>query len=254
MQQYITAMSSNRTSSRALAAAFLSPLGPPRPLPPIDAADFLETAAAEGVVGLVYAKVRETDAAHDLPPALVDGLRAGAQRQAAVELAQRVELQRLAAAMRDRSLDMLLMKGASLAYDVYADPSWRVRSDVDMFIRESDRDAVRTCLEDLGYAIAPDSVGRLAAYQFHAERRDGRSIRHLCDVHWKIANRQRFADAVSFDELAGAAIELTELAAGARGFGRAHALWLACVHRAAHHYDQGTLVWLYDVHLLAEAG
>src|SRR5262249_47190197 len=39
----------------------------------------------------------------------------------------------------------------------------------------------------------------------------------------------------------------------ARGLGRAHALWLACVHRAAHHYDQDTLVWLYDVHLLVEA-
>jgi hypothetical protein len=29
-----------------------------------------------------------------------------------------------------------------------------------------------------------------------------------------------------------------------------HALWLACVHRAAHHYDRDALVWLYDVHLL----
>jgi len=246
-------MSSNRTSSRVLAAAFLSPLGPPRPLPPIDAAEFLETAASEGVLGLLYAKVREITAAGDLPAALVDGLRAGAHRQAAVELAQRVELQRLVAAMRLRGRDLLLMKGASLAYDVYADPAWRVRSDVDMFIRESDRDAVGACLEELGYVVAQEAVGRFAAYQFHAERRDGRSMRHLCDVHWKIANRQRFADAVSFDELAGAAIELALLGPGARGVGRAHALWLACVHRAAHHYDQDTLIWLYDVHLLTGA-
>jgi len=31
------------------------------------------------------------------------------------------------------------MKGASLAYDVYPDPAWRVRSDVDMFVRAVDR-------------------------------------------------------------------------------------------------------------------
>src|SRR5262249_61371448 len=39
----------------------------------------------------------------------------------------------------------------------------------------------------------------------------------------------------------------------ARGLGRADALWLACIHRAAHHYDQQTPVWLYDVHLLVRA-
>jgi hypothetical protein len=72
-------------------------------------------------------------------------------------------------------------------------------------------------------------------------------------VHWKIANPQRFADAVGFDELSAAAIPLPRLGPGARGLGRMHALWLACVHRAAHHYDQDTLVWLYDVHLLMTA-
>ena len=70
---------------------------------------------------------------------------------------------------------------------------------------------------------------------------------------WKIANPQRFANAVAFDELAAAAVPLPLLGPDARGLGRTHALWLACVHRAAHHYDQDTLVWLYDVHLLMHA-
>jgi hypothetical protein len=63
----------------------------------------------------------------------------------------------------------------------------------------------------------------------------------------------RFAGAVQFDELADGAIALPMLGAGARGLGRVHALWLACVHRAVHHYDQDTLLWLYDVRLLVEA-
>jgi len=28
-------------------------------------------------------------------------------------------------------------------------------------------------------------------------------------------------------------------------------LFLACIHRVAHHYDDDALVWLYDIHLLA---
>jgi hypothetical protein len=214
---------------------------------------FLASAAAEGLLGLLHAAVSASGAARGLPPALVEGLRAGAHRQVALELAQRVELQRVVAAFRRRGLDVLLMKGAAIAYDIYPDPAWRVRSDVDVFIRESDRASVRACLDDLDYLCEPEVSGRLVAYQFHCERIDEHRIRHLCDVHWKIANPQRFADAIGFDELADAAVSLPLLGPGARGLGRMHALWLACVHRAAHHYDQDTLVWLYDVHLLIGA-
>jgi hypothetical protein len=245
-------MSSDDASARELAAALLrSPGSPPVP-PSFDAAAFLAWAESEGLPGLLHARVVETGAAAHLPHVLVHGLRAGARRQAAVELVERMELQRIVAAVRHRGLEMILMKGASLAYDVYADPSWRVRSDVDMFIRDADRAAMRACLEALGYVCEPEASGRLVAYQFHAERRD-RRMRHLCDVHWKIANPQRFAGAVTFDEAADAAVPLPLLGPGARGLGPIHALWLACVHRAAHHYDRKTLVWLFDVHLLARS-
>ena len=240
-------------SLRDLAVTFFSPPGLLAWPPAVDVSAFLASAAANGVLGLLYARVYASGAAHRLPPALVEGLRAGAHRQAGLELAQRVELQRLVAAIQDGGLDMLLMKGASLAYDVYPDPAWRVRSDVDLLIRAADRERVRVCLADLGYASDVEVSGEFVISQFHYTRVDALGIRHLCDVHWKIANPQRFADAVRFDELAEAAIPLPSLGPGARGLGRTHALWLACVHRVAHHYDQDTLLWLYDVHLLVEA-
>lgn len=241
------------TASRNLAVAFLSSVGPPTVPPSIDVSSFLSSAQADGILGLLHARVSATGAAAPLPPALVEGLRAGAHRQVALELAQRAELRRVVAAVRSMGLEVLLMKGASLAYDVYPDPAWRVRSDADMFIRAADRAAVRACLDDLGYVCEPEVSGRLVAYQFHSQRIDEYGLRHLCDVHWKVANPQRFADAVRFDELAEAAVPLPLLGPDARGLGRMHALWLASVHRAAHHYDQDNLVWLYDVHLLMGA-
>jgi hypothetical protein len=209
----------------------------------------LASATSDGLVGLIYARV----AAHSsssLPSALVSGLRAGAVRQAGTEMVQRLELQRIVAALAADNVDALLMKGASLAYDVYADPSWRVRADVDLLIRPGDRSRVRSILHGLGYQFLSAQSGDLVVSQFHCERR-APGIRHLVDVHWKIVNRLRFADAVAFDELADAASSLPMLGPRARGLGRVHALWLACVHRAVHHYDQDTLLWLYDVHLLA---
>jgi Uncharacterised nucleotidyltransferase len=187
-----------------------------------------------------------------LPPALIKGLHDAAVRQAATEMVQRVELQRVVAALAAGGVDALLMKGASLAYDVYPDPSWRVRSDVDLFIRPDDRARVRSVLHDLDYRFGAAQAGQFVVAQFHCERSTPQ-LRHLCDVHWKIVNRLRFADALSFDELAAGAIPLPALGPSARGLGRIHALWLACVHRAVHHYDQDTLLWLYDVHLLARS-
>ncbi len=241
-----------RAEWRDLAAACLSD-APPPVLTGIDVPAFLASAEDEGVVGLLYARLGGRGAIAALPPPLADGLRVGAHRQAARELAERAELQQIAAALSRRGLDFLLMKGAALAYDVYADPSWRVRADFDMLIRGSDREQVRACLETLGYRCEPEVSGRLVAYQFHATRIGGGRLRHLCDVHWKIANPQRFADAISFDELAAASIALPALGPSVRGLGRAHALWLACVHRVAHHYDQQTLLWLWDVHLLTSS-
>src|SRR5262249_14603233 len=182
-----------------------------------------------------------------------DGLRGGAHRQAARELVQRVELQRVIAALHNRGVSPLLMKGASLAFDVYPDPAWRVRSDVDLLIRAADRAAALGCLADLGYTSEPEVSGRLVSSQFHSERVDAGRVRHLFDVHRKIAHRQRFPEAVGFEERAAGAVPLPQLGPHACGLGRPHALWLACVHRAAHHYDQQTIVWIYDVHLLVRA-
>jgi hypothetical protein len=217
-------------SPRDLVASYLSPNAQPRWPADTDVTAFLTSAAADGVVGLLYARVRESGAGSHLPPALVEGLRAGALRQAATEMAQRLELQRLVAAIDTRGLDALLMKGASLAYDVYPDPAWRVRSDVDILIRADCRAAVRVLLHELGYVSFTAVSGEFAVSQFQCERVAPAGLRHLCDVHWKIVNRLRVADAVRFDELAGAAIALPILGPAAAVSGACtRSGWPVCI-------------------------
>ena len=67
-----------------------------------------------------------------------------------------------------------------------------------MFIRAADRDSGRAPASTIsGYVCEPEVSGRLVTYQFHSQRIDEHGVRHLCDVHWKIANPQRFADAIA---------------------------------------------------------
>jgi hypothetical protein len=85
---------------RDLAAALLSASDAPDSLELLDIPSFLAVADHDGLLGLLYDAVSAAAAADRLPRGLLDGLRAGAHRQAARELVQRVELQRVLAAMR----------------------------------------------------------------------------------------------------------------------------------------------------------
>ena len=85
--------------------------------------------------------------------------------------------------------------------------------------------------------------------EFVKDERPG--IRHVCDLHAKIANPQLFAEALSYDELSVRAVDVPGLGGGIRALGPVDALLLACIHRVAHHNDCEKLLWIYDIHLLA---
>jgi hypothetical protein len=68
----------------------------------------------------------------------------------------------------------------------------------------------------------------------------------------------------SYEELRQAALPLPGLSPHTLGAGKVHALLIACMHRAGHkqapyfvdgvaHYSGDRLIWLYDIHLLAQA-
>lgn len=89
--------------------------------------------------------------------------------------------------------------------------------------------------------------------QFHYVTTDSAGCRHAYDVHWRLVNAHRFAAALSFAELFTASTMPAALTSvRGRTPSAMHAVLIACVHRAAHHAGQGPLIWLYDIHLLAE--
>ena len=89
-------------------------------------------------------------------------------------------------------------------------------------------------------------------YQVPYSRTDRRGVRHTIDVHWRISNPQIFAGALTFEELRKDQTPVGALGRGARAVGATHALVLACIHRVAHHALDERLIWLYDIHLLAD--
>jgi hypothetical protein len=178
-------------------------------------------------------------------------LRDCAQQAAAVDLVRERELRAVLAAGAENGLQAVLLKGAHLAYTVYPRADLRPRLDTDLLIAERERDDAAAVLRSLGYEPARQSGGDLLMYQQPYLRRDASGIQHTVDVHWRLANPQRFGAVLSHDEIWRAATPLPRLGPGARGPAASHALLIACVHRVAHHYDTTRLIWTYDIHVIA---
>lgn len=146
----------------------------------------------------------------------------------------------------------LVIKGAGLAFTIYPAPHLRPRDDIDVMVARDLRDKTGDVLAVHGWTQPPEPDSDLSDSQRHYEKRGPGGVIHHLDLHWKIANPRLFADALTFEELEPRAIPVTRLGRFARMPGFADALFVACLHRVAHHADAVDLLWLWDIHLLLE--
>lgn len=181
-------------------------------------------------------------------PARVRG--EASRRLGAAKLAEQLrhaELRRLLGAFRP--VEVLLLKGAALAHTIYPEPHLRPRLDVDLFVRAEQVGEVHDRLIDCGYTREPAAA--LADFERAYSRVDDSGFPHAVDLHWGVANPAPFAKALPFDAAWRASMPVNALGPTARTLGYADALLLACLHRVAHHHDSPSLLWLWDIHLLA---
>ena len=207
-----------------------------------DAAALIESIEQHGIGPLVYSHLS------DDPWPIRAALRDLSIRAAAMESRRLDDLRALLAAFAERGIRVVIIKGTGLAYDLYPAPELRPRGDTDLLIAESDCDAVRALMRDLGYTTQLTSGDTLAVRQ-QSFSRGG----HVYDVHWDVCNSPVLRDALAAAEVMSRAIALPRIAPNALAPSHVDALLLACIHRVVHHHDNERLIWLYDIHLLREA-
>jgi hypothetical protein len=162
------------------------------------------------------------------------------------------ELNRVLGALEGRGVFPLVFKGAAIAHTHY-EASWlRPRVDADILIPPDQRQRAFDVLCGLGYQRPPFTSGSLVAYQapFICTGRFGED--HALDVHWRVANAQAVAGLFTYDELASRACAVSVRGHTMRTPAAEDALLLACVHRVVHHDNADDLLWVYDIHRIAE--
>jgi len=171
-------------------------------------------------------------------------------RRALVSEAMLAHERRVVGAFVEAGIEALVLKGALLAYCVYADPRQRWRADLDILVAPESMARVREVLAGMRYRPIHSVPGGTPIRQETWFLDDG-ATRQYVDVHWDLRDHPLLRNRFSFDEQYRASVELPALAPGARGQGHVHAL----LNSAMHWYDdlyehQQPLAWLLDNDLL----
>ena len=190
-------------------------------------------------------------------------LRDSARHEAARELLIEMELERLVAKLDGEGVQALLFKGAPLAYTIYPEAYLRSRCDTDILVPYAQSEQADSALRAAGYR--PDehaAGGELASSERMYTREVLKGVVHVVDLHWRLSNRQAYAQALDFEILVADAVPVSSLGPAARMPGLVHGLLIACLHRTTNlhpprivdglaHVSGNRLIWLCDIHRLA---
>jgi hypothetical protein len=213
---------------------------------PISAA-MTETAKRHRIHLVLATTVRSSEPKSTAVEALVAELR----RAVVIDLIRERALQGVIDRFGRAGIDALLLKGAGLAYTLYPSAHLRPRSDLDVMLARAALERADRTLAASGWMRPAEPDGELITGQRHYMQAGRAALAEHLDLHWKIANPQLFGDTVTFEELLARAVPVAALGPHARTLSMPDALFVACLHRVAHHQDVIDLLWLWDIHLLA---
>lgn len=216
----------------------------------------VESGHFHGVLPLIHAAWEPTALSAATSPAFAAACAREARNAIAADLAQRVAIARLLAALGENGVFPILLKGAALAYTHYDVPAWRPRSDVDLLVEVQDQARCAAVFASLGYRRLMQLPGRYVSSQETWRDADPPHLASV-DLHWRVNNSPLLASLLDYAELDSRAVPVPGLGALARGPCVEDALLLAALHRtgsrdAPYHHGGRTqrggdrLIWLVD--------
>lgn len=149
----------------------------------IDFEYFAQLAREKGVTSLAYQSLKFYTPSNDTEKKALHDLRVSYLMTAAANNHYKEELMRILAAFRERGVGAIPLKGIALAERLYGDITSRDQSvDVDLLVREKDKEHGRRILEDMGYSFTP--LDEREEYKwYYAFHKQGQK---MVELHWDI--------------------------------------------------------------------
>ena len=213
--------------------------------------EFIRFTQQHGITALLLEQLNNFNQGAGLPHNLVEKLTHLRRNSSVNEIYKLKQLQKTLALLDQAQIKYLLLKGCALAFSIYEKPYLRPRSDCDVLIHESDKQKIQSILSTSGFTKSPGISGDLVSHQASFTRTEN-NIDFIYDIHWKISNSNAYADRFDFDLLYERKTSVNTISATAFRLSNIDALLHGAVHYFGHFSgERDRLIWLYDLHLLA---
>ena len=241
----------NPTLWKTLAKAIT---GQPTCFDAFDDNEILNHAGLHGVDILLHSKL-QTGTITGISEALKKDLKSAAYPHAAHDMVLNNATQKLLDLLTKNQIPALLLKGTPIAHLYYPGTHLRPRCDTDIYINESDLDKTATLLTRNKYELNGLGKRKHSSKQFAAAIATFKNSFVQFDMHWKLSNRVMFQSTLPFEECLKTSQPVAALGPNARALSITDLMLHACIHRIAHgrNTESDRLIWLYDIHLIAEA-
>lgn len=143
-----------------------------------------------GLAPLVFHNLRALDLAHRIPPSVWRQFEEDYYNTLSGNLLLEAEMVRVTSQLRQRGVDLLLLKGMVLGELLYPDPALRPSSDIDVMVQVAQLSQAREVLGDLGYTVQPGrqldfQLARSYDIPYVRATANGQPV--LLELHWNLA-------------------------------------------------------------------
>tara|TARA_R110001583_G_scaffold1285_1_gene10541 strand:+ start:9307 stop:10434 length:1128 start_codon:yes stop_codon:yes gene_type:complete len=211
-----------------------------------DYSEVYQSAIKNGVVGLIHQN------AHNLIeiPLLVEQINNYYKNYKVLNSFIDHEATNVLIELQKKHIDVVVLKGFSLAKQVYSEPAIRPKTDIDIIIKENDSEKVKEFFLSRGYINPRGWEPKAIINQFSYKKELGKGINVYFDIHLKISNSKPIENILNYNELLKTAN--TEAITGINLVNKPYALIHAAFHLLGHKSagDMVKLIWYYDIHLL----
>ncbi|NIM89676.1 MAG: signal peptidase I [Candidatus Aminicenantes bacterium] len=164
------------------------------------------------------------------------------------------QLDEIIKAFHNEDVQILVLKGPSLALSVYPDPALRPSSDLDLLVLPEQMSQARAILGKLGY----QNLGKRFEHSrdFYSEetflhRKNARDNRAI-ELHWDLHSFSGISREVKVEELFHRAVKIDKKGLTFKTLHPIDALIHRALNMAIWHNKDIRLIWIYDTALLAQ--
>ena len=215
----------------------------------------VETAAREGVAGLLHYNLKRAGIVDRIPVESYQQLQGLYNANLTHNMFALGELRSLLKAFNERNIPVIILKGMALAEHVYPSIGVRGMGDVDILVKRGNLHGVDSLLSGMGYSprdsALPDAidnpVGYLASLDYQRDDRSSLSLH----IHWHLVNTSvpayMFAPEIDMDHVWDMAWDVRVADVESRILSPAHQIIHLCEHglRIGHSFDR--LVLMCDI-------